>query len=83
MEGSTMGSRNPRLDPYDPKMLEALGQAFESTWVVLQSRDPFRDFERDTELKTALNLKLMTLAADGVTDPGELREWALEGLLLR
>jgi hypothetical protein len=40
-----MGSRNPRIDLFDPKMLEALGQAFDATWVVLQTRDPFRDFE--------------------------------------
>jgi hypothetical protein len=50
--------------------------------VVLQARDPFRDFERDSELRTALNQKLMTLVADGVTDPIELREQALESLLL-
>jgi hypothetical protein len=81
MEGSAMGSLTPRLDLYDPKTLEALGQAFDSTWVVLQARDPFRDFERDAELKRALSLKLMALAADGVTDPVELREGALEGLL--
>jgi len=73
----------PQIDPYNPKTLEALTQAFEATWVVVQARDPFRDFERDFELKTALSQKLMTLAADGVTDPIELREWALEGLLLR
>jgi len=72
-----------QIDPYNPKTLEALTQAFEATWVVVQARDPFRDFERDFELKTALSQKLMTLAADGVTDPIELREWALEGLLLR
>jgi hypothetical protein len=73
----------PQIDPYNPNTLEALTQAFEATWVVVQARDPFRDFERDFELKTALSQKLMTLAADGVTDPIELREWALEGLLLR
>lgn len=71
---------NPRIDLYDPKALEALGQAFDATWVVLQARDPFRDFLRDTELQDALSQKLMELAADGVTDPIELREWALEGL---
>jgi hypothetical protein len=48
--------------------------------VVLQARDPLRDFLRDTELQDALSRKLMELAADGVTDPIELREWALEGL---
>ena len=80
-----MGSRNPPLDSYDhdPKTLEALGQAFDATWVELQARDPFRDFERDSELKTAISEKLAMLAADGVTDPIELREWALESLLLR
>jgi hypothetical protein len=73
----------PQIDPYNSETLEALTQAFDATWVVVQARDPFRDFERDFELKTALSQKLMTLAADGVTDPIELREWALEGLLLR
>ena len=73
----------PQIDPYNPETLEALTQAFDATWVVVQARDPFRDFERDIELKTALSQKLMTLAADGVTDAIELREWALEGLLLR
>ena len=77
-----MYPRNPPIDPYGPKTLDALGQAFDATWVVLQARDPFRDFESDSELKTVLSRKLMTLAADGVTDPIELREWALEGLLL-
>ena len=77
-----MTSPNPQFDRHNPKALEALGQAFDETWIVLQARDPFRDFERDYELKTALNHKLMALAADGVTDPIELREWALESLLL-
>ena len=78
-----MGSLNPQVDLYDPKTLKALAQAFDATWVEVQARDPFRDFERDLELKTALNQKLVALANDGVTDPIELREWALESLLLR
>ena len=79
-----MGSRNPPyLYDYDPKTLEALGQAFDATWVELQARDPFRAFEKDADLKEALSEKLTMLAADGVTDPIELREWALESLLLR
>ena len=77
-----MGSRNP-IPLYDPKTLETLGQAFDATWVEVQARDPYRDFERDDELKTAISQKLSMLAADGVTDPIELREWALESLLLR
>jgi len=78
-----MGSLNPQVDLYDPKTLKALAQAFDATWVEVQARDPFRDFERDLDLKTALNQKLVALANDGVTDPIELREWALESLLLR
>ena len=78
-----MGSLNPPNDLYDKDTLAALGQAFDATWVEVQARDPFRDFERDSELKTAIGQKLSMLAADGVTDPIELREWALEGFLLR
>ena len=78
-----MGSLNPHVDLYDPKTLKALAQAFDATWVEVQARDPFRDFERDLDLKTALNQKLVALAKDGVTDPIELREWALDSLLLR
>ena len=67
----------PQIDPYNAKTLEALTQAFDATWVVVQARDPFRDFERDFELKTALSQMLMTLAADGVTDPIELQSGPL------
>ena len=42
------------INTYDPKTLDAL-KAFDATWVVLQDRDPFRDFERDAELRTTLN----------------------------
>ena len=75
-----MFPQNPQINPYDPKTLDALGEAFDATWVVLQARDPFRDFDKDNELKTELSHKLSALAADGVTDAIELREWVLEGL---
>jgi hypothetical protein len=77
-----MYPQSPPINPYDAKTLDALREAFDASWVMVQARDPFRDFERDSELRTALNRKLMTLVADGVTDPVELREWALESLLL-
>ena len=77
-----MGSKNPPPTFYVSALRSTVEQAFEATWTALQARDPFRDFERDSELRTALDQKLMTLAADGVTDPIELREWALESLLL-
>ena len=77
-----MSSRNPPTYLHDPNKLRALRQAFNATWVEVQARDPFRDFERDLELKTSINHKLCALARDGVTDPVELREWALESLRL-
>ena len=79
--GEEMGARNP--PPTRSNKLRALRQAFNATWVEVQARDPFRDLERDSQLKTAINQKLWALARDGVTDPIELREWALEGFLLR
>ena len=72
-----MGSRNPAIYLHNPNTLRALRRAFNATC------DPFRDLERDSELKTAINQKLWALARDGVTDPVELREWALENLRLR
>jgi hypothetical protein len=75
-----MGSKNPPCIFYDPALHSTVEQAFDAAWTVLHARDPLADFEQDYELKTALSRKLMGLAADGVTDAIELREWALEGL---
>lgn len=74
-----MGSRNPPLN-LNSSLRAALEQAFDATWTVLQARNAFRDFDRDNELQTALSQTLATLAVEGVTDPIELREWALESL---
>ena len=38
-----MYPQNPQINPYDPKTLDALGEAFDATWVVLQARNPFRE----------------------------------------
>jgi hypothetical protein len=73
-----MYSLSRSIDPYDPKTADALKEAIEATWVMLQARDPFRDLEWDSELRAALSRRLKVLASDGVTDPVELREWALE-----
>jgi hypothetical protein len=75
-----MGSRNPPPNLYAPALLAALEQAFDASWTALQARDSFRHFDKDNELKSALGQRLATLAVDGVTDPIELREWALESL---
>ena len=70
-------------NPHSIQTTDALREAFEATWVVVQARAPFRDLESDFDLRAAVRQKLVALAKDGVTDPIELREWALEGLLLR
>jgi hypothetical protein len=75
-----MFPRPPSINPHVRNTPDALKDAFEAAWLVLQARDPFRDFERDFELRTALRRKLKMLAAEGVTDPIELREWVLESL---
>ena len=75
-----MGSRNPPPNLSDPALRATIERAFDATWTALQARDPFRDFDAENEFKTELNHKLSALAADGVTDAIEFREWALEGL---
>ena len=75
-----MFPRTPSIGLHARKVPDALKEAFDAAWVVLQARDPFRDLDRDFELRAALNRKLKMLAAEGVTDPVELREWVLENL---
>lgn len=77
-----MGSRNPP-GSYDEAILLALDQAFIDIWAVLKAHDPFHDWKKDSELRTALAEKLMALVAVGVTNPNELRRLALDSLPLR
>jgi len=78
-----MGSRNLRLDLNDPKTFKFSGPAFDATWVAQQTRDPFRHFERDLEFRNAFSLQITMLTEEGVTDPVELLERALESLAVR
>jgi hypothetical protein len=66
----------------DPKLVTALAQAFESTWLVMQAHEPLLDADRVTELSIETSRKLVELAADGVTDPAQLRRLALQSLPL-
>jgi hypothetical protein len=76
-----MASRNPP-GYYDEATLLALDQALKDIWAVLKSHDPCRDWEKDSELRTALAEKLMALVAVGITCPNELRKRTLESLPL-
>jgi hypothetical protein len=76
-----MASRTPRIDFYAPKTLAVMDQAFAAIWKVLQADDPFRDYAKDGELRIVVGQKLLNLVADGVTDPGRLRQLTVESLL--
>ena len=77
-----MTSPNPRPDIYDPKTLAVMDQAFAAIWNVLRADDPFRDYANDSELRLAIEQKLLNLVADGVTDPNRLRHLTVASLLL-
>ena len=70
-------------NPFDnPKLVIELAQAFESLWLVMRAHEPLLDADRAKELGSEIRLKLVELAADGVTDPAQLRRLALESLPL-
>jgi hypothetical protein len=70
-------------NPFDnPKLLIKLAQAFESVWLVMRAHEPLLDAERAKELSIEISRKLVELAADGVTDPLQLRRLTLESLPL-
>jgi hypothetical protein len=76
-----MSPQNPLPNFDDPKLLTALAQAFESTWLVMRrmSRLLMRIEPRSLVARSG---KLVELAADGVTDPAQLRRLTLESLPL-
>ena len=80
MEGADDLSKSP-TDIYDPKTLAVMDQAFAAIWNVLKADAPFRDYAKDGELRIAVGQKLLNLVADGVTDPGRLRQLTVESLL--
>jgi hypothetical protein len=73
-----MGSNSE--ESYDTSTLANLSKAFEATWEVLRARDSSRDVDAVDDLRLAVSGKLLELAADGVTDPEELRNRVLESL---
>jgi hypothetical protein len=76
------GAMSPQ-NPFDnPKLVIELAHAFESIWLVMRAHEPLLDPERAKELGTEISRKLVELAADGVTDPAQLRRLALESLPL-
>ena len=62
----------------DPFVLAAIERAFDSAWPVIRAHEAGANKARMAELSMALSHRLIELAADGVTDPQELRRLALE-----
>ena len=51
-------------------------------WLVMRAHEPLVDADRAKELSIEISRKLVELAADGVTDPAQLRRLTLESLPL-
>jgi hypothetical protein len=68
------------MTPQNP--FDNLAQAFESIWLVMRAHEPLLDEDRAKELGIEISRKLVELAADGVTDPAQLRRLTLESLPL-
>jgi hypothetical protein len=66
---------------YGPELLGALEQAFDAVWATLYAHMPIVG-DHAKELKIALSRTLIALAAEGITDPQELRRRALENMAL-
>jgi hypothetical protein len=75
MEG-VMSSASPFQ--CDHEKIEALEEAFNAAWAVIQANDPDRDLEHDCERMASLSQKLAEISADGITNPAELERLALE-----
>jgi hypothetical protein len=75
-------SNNPPPRWSDPVVLAAIERAFDATWPVIRAHEAGNDKARIAELSMMLSHKLVELAANGVTDPQELRRLALEAFIL-
>ena len=73
-----MGSHHPTPNWSDPKLLAALTRAFDDSWRMIRAHECDEDKPHIAELSMELSRKLVELAANGVTDPQELRRLALE-----
>lgn len=72
-----MASRHPPKS-YDEQILNNLEQALREVWQVLRAHSPYKDWDKDIDLKKSLAYHLMDLADSGITDAHELRNRALE-----
>ena len=77
-----MGSiNNPKL--YDPAASASIKAAFYEIWKALEAQHAFQGQPFETDLKVAIIRRLVELAADGMTNPEELKAQVLGNLPLR
>ena len=66
----------------DSAHFAAMREAFDAAWAVIRAHETEEEKDRNQELSVALNETLMALAAEGITDPEQLRNGALQRMPL-
>ena len=77
-----MGSVN-HPKQYDPAASASIKAAFHEIWKALEAQHAFPGKPFEAELKVAITRRLVELAADGMTNPEELKAQVLGNLPLR
>jgi hypothetical protein len=76
-----MSTATQAPDRYSPSVLDAIEHAFSFVWQTLYAHVASDNRQAD-ELKIQLSRTLVSLVADGITDPRELRRKAMESMAL-
>jgi len=70
----------PQFHAYNSDGLWRLERAFGAALKALKVSDPFRDWSKESRLRTVLTEKLLSLMDAGITDPDELQKRILEAM---
>ena len=74
-----MAASRPKRRAFDASTLRLLEELCESTWAIVQDRQPFRDLTSDFDLKHQLRRKLFILAENSdLEDLDGLQQSVLE-----
>jgi hypothetical protein len=67
---------------FDPSQLATLEKAFKAAWAVLKPKKMVAGSSQEKAQKLALAGFIATLAKDGVTDPHDLKQRAIELMVI-
>jgi hypothetical protein len=74
-----VASSRPKRRAFDASTLRLLEELCDSTWTIVQDRHPFRDTNKDNELRHQLRRKLFILAENSdLEDLDDLQRSVLE-----